>query len=209
MVLGLISAVVLASGSLLKAIAMILLGLLLGMVGTDVETGASRYSLRHLGTVRRHRLRVGRDGHVRFRRDHPQPRAGAERTAIGAAEDQQPDADLEGPHEVDRAILRGTAIGSIFGILPGGGTVIASFSSYTLEKKIAKDPSRFGKGAIEGVAGPGSGQQRRRADLVHSAADAGHSAERGDGADGRRDDDPRHRAGPAGDDQNSPICSGA
>jgi putative tricarboxylic transport membrane protein len=55
-----------------------------------------------------------------------------------------------------RAVLRGTGLGSILGILPGGGAVLASFASYTVEKKIARDPSRFGKGAIEGVAGPES-----------------------------------------------------
>src|SRR5256886_9780971 len=54
------------------------------------------------------------------------------------------------------AIMRGTVLGSILGILPGGGAVIASFAAYTLEKKIAKDPSRFGRGAIEGVAAPES-----------------------------------------------------
>jgi putative tricarboxylic transport membrane protein len=53
-------------------------------------------------------------------------------------------------------ILRGTAIGSFFGVLPGTGPAIASFSSYMVEKKLAADPSRFGRGAIEGVAGPES-----------------------------------------------------
>ena len=86
------------------------------------------------------------------------------------------------------------ASGSVLGILPGGGAMLSSFASYTVEKKIAKDPSQFGKGAIQGVAGPGVGQQRRRADVVHSAADARHSGERGDGDDGRRDDHPQHPA---------------
>ena len=67
-------------------------------------------------------------------------------------------------------MIRGTGLGSLLGILPGGGAVLASFAAYTVEKKIAKDPSRFGKGAIEGVAGPEVGQQRGGADLVHSAA---------------------------------------
>jgi putative tricarboxylic transport membrane protein len=52
------------------------------------------------------------------------------------------------------AILRGTVLGFVLGILPGGGAILASFLSYGIEKKVAKDPSRFGKGAIEGVAGP-------------------------------------------------------
>jgi len=55
-----------------------------------------------------------------------------------------------------KAVLRGTALGSALGILPGGGAVVSSFASYALEKRVSKDPSRFGKGAIEGVAGPES-----------------------------------------------------
>jgi putative tricarboxylic transport membrane protein len=58
--------------------------------------------------------------------------------------------------QVFPAILRGTALGSLLGILPGGGATLSAFASYTVEKKLAKDPSRFGKGAIEGVAGPES-----------------------------------------------------
>src|SRR5260370_27071991 len=59
-------------------------------------------------------------------------------------------------HDSWRAVLRGTGLGALLGILPGGGVVLASFAAYTVEKKVAKDPSRFGKGAIEGVAGPES-----------------------------------------------------
>ncbi len=99
------------------------------------------------------------------------------------------------------AVARGTILGSILGILPGGGSVIAAFAAYTLEKKLAKDPRRFGRGAIEGVAGPETRQQRGLADVLHPAAHPRHPAESGDGADGRRDDDPRHRAGSASDDQ--------
>jgi TctA family transporter len=54
------------------------------------------------------------------------------------------------------AVLRGTGLGSILGLLPGGGAMLASFGSYALEKKLSSDPSRFGKGAIQGVAGPES-----------------------------------------------------
>jgi putative tricarboxylic transport membrane protein len=54
------------------------------------------------------------------------------------------------------AVLRGTALGSILGVLPGGGATLSSFAAYVLEKKIARDPSRFGRGAVEGVAGPES-----------------------------------------------------
>ena len=98
-------------------------------------------------------------------------------------------------------MLRGTALGSMLGVLPGGGALLSAFAAYTMEKKIAGASGRFGKGDIRGVAGPESGQQRRRADLVHPDADARHPAQRGDGADGRRDDDQGHPARPAGDDQ--------
>ena len=99
----------------------------------------------------------------------------------------------------DRA--RHAASASLLGMLPGNGAVLGPFASYTLEKKLAKDPSRFGRGAIEGVAGPEVGQQCRRADRVHPAAHARHPAQRRDGADGRRDDHPRHRPRPADHDQ--------
>ena len=158
MVLGLIFAVVLAKGSVLKAIAMIVFGLLLSMVGSDIETGAVAHDLRHSRTRRRHRLRHRRDGRVRLRRDHPQSRAagGIDRDVV-QQQDHRPDADPAGSDRLRAgAIGRGTMLGSILGILPGGGAVIASFAAYTLEKKIAKDPSRFGRGAIEGVAAPES-----------------------------------------------------
>jgi putative tricarboxylic transport membrane protein len=72
-------------------------------------------------------------------------------------------------------IMRGTVLGSMLGILPGGGAALASFGAYTLEKKVSKNSAEFGKGAIEGVAGPESANNAGGADLVHSAADAGHT----------------------------------
>ena len=66
------------------------------------------------------------------------------------------------------AVMRGTALGSVLGVLPGGGPTLGAFSAYTLEKKLSKHPEEFGKGAVEGVAAPEVGQQRRGADLVHS-----------------------------------------
>jgi putative tricarboxylic transport membrane protein len=190
MVLGLIFAVVLAKGSVLKAIAMIVFGLLLSMVGSDIETGASRMAFNipeladGLGFAT---VAMGLFGFAEIIRN----------LDAGGEEDRQlvqqkvtglmPTAkDLK---DSTPAILRGTVLGSILGILPGGGAVIASFAAYTLEKKISKDPKRFGR----------ERQQRRGADLLHPAADARHPAERGDGADGRRDDHSRHRPGPAGD----------
>ena len=155
MVLGLIAAVVLANGSVLKALAMVVLGLLLGMIGTDVNSGVARFSF-----------------------DVPELSDGIEFVAVamgmfGFAEiilnlEQKEKREVFTskvtnlmPRWVDfkrafPAILRGTGIGSVLGILPGGGAVLASFSSYAIEKKISKHPEEFGHGAIEGVAGPES-----------------------------------------------------
>jgi TctA family transporter len=155
MVLGLVSAVVLAHGSLIKAVCMILVGLLLGIVGTDVNSGIARYSLGiselsdGIGFVS---VAMGMFGFGEIISNLEQ---GEERevntSKVGSLMPTWTDLKMSfGP------IVRGTALGTIFGILPGSHTVIASFSSYTLEKKLAKDPSRFGKGAIEGVAGPES-----------------------------------------------------
>ena len=155
MVLGLVSAVVLAHGSLIKAVCMILVGLLLGIVGTDVNSGIARYALGiselsdGIGFVS---VAMGMFGFGEIIANLEQ---GEERevntSKVGSLMPTWTDLKMSfGP------IVRGTALGTIFGILPGSHTVIASFSSYTLEKKLAKDPSRFGKGAIEGVAGPES-----------------------------------------------------
>ncbi len=158
MVLGLITAVVLAHGSVIKAIAMILIGLLFGLVGTDVNSGATRYTfgvsvlwdgLDFLPMV------IGMFGVVEIIRNLEQPDLG--RSAISARfRDLWP--SMKDFHESWRAVLRGTGLGALLGILPGGGVVLASFAAYTVEKKVARDPSRFGKGAIEGVAGPEFGQ---------------------------------------------------
>jgi len=157
MVLGLVAAVVLASGSLIKAIAMILVGLLLGLVGTDVNSGIARYSFGiselsdGIGFVS---VAMGMFGFAEIIGNLEAKQADRSGAKISEVKSLMPTAeDIRmsiGP------ILRGTAIGTVFGILPGSHTVIAAFSSYTMEKKLAKDPSRFGKGAIEGVAGPES-----------------------------------------------------
>src|ERR1700720_616300 len=157
MVLGLIFATVLAKGSVLKAIAMIVFGLLLSMVGSDIETGASRMAFNvpeladGLGFAT---VAMGVFGFAEIIRNLD---AGAEmdrelvQQKISGLMPTKKDLKDSFP-----AIVRGTILGSILGILPGGGAVIASFAAYTFEKKIAKDPSRFGRGAIEGVAAPES-----------------------------------------------------
>jgi TctA family transporter len=155
MLLGLIASIALAHGSVPKALAMVVLGLLLGLVGTDIYTGAPRFTF-----------------------GIPELAEGLNFVALavgvfGIAEILK---NLEGEHTrsvVTRALgrlwpssedlramvapmLRGTALGSALGVLPGGGAILASFASYTLEKRLSKTPEAFGKGAIAGVAGPES-----------------------------------------------------
>ena len=155
MVLGLVAACVLASGALIKAIAMILVGLLLGIVGTDVNSGLARYSFGiseltdGIGFVS---VAMGMFGFAEIIANletQNLDRGASQISKVGSLMPTRDDMKRSiGP------ILRGTGLGVIFGILPGSHTVIAAFSSYTLEKKISKTPERFGKGAIEGVAGP-------------------------------------------------------
>ncbi len=156
MVLGLIGAVVLASGSLPKAVGMILLGLLLGLVGTDVNSGVARYSF-----------------------DIPQLTDGIGFVAVAMGtfafaeiisnlerkeEHREVFTDKVGSlmptkqefKEAAPAVVRGTLLGSVLGVLPGGGALLSAFAAYTIEKKISKTPERFGKGAVQGVAGPES-----------------------------------------------------
>src|SRR5215475_1930745 len=155
MLMGLVAAAVLAQGDMVKSLAMVAFGLLLGIVGTDVNTGTQRYSfgvpelsdgigfivvavgvfaigeiINNLGESEERRIFTSKVGSL-------MPSLEDFKQSIGP-------------------ILRGTGLGCFFGVLPGAGPAIASFASYILEKKIADDPSRFGKGAIEGVAAPES-----------------------------------------------------
>jgi putative tricarboxylic transport membrane protein len=155
MVMGLVFAVVLARGSILKAIAMILVGVLLSTVGTDLETGEERmtFGLPFLADgIDFAVLAMGIFGIAEIMRnlDHTETRD-VVRQAIGRLLPNKDDFK-----QSYKPVLRGTFIGAILGILPGNGAVLGPFASYTLEKKIAKDPHRFGRGAIEGVAGPES-----------------------------------------------------
>jgi putative tricarboxylic transport membrane protein len=155
MVLGLVGAVVLASSSLLKAIGMIILGLLLGMIGTDVNSGVTRFDFG---------LPELQDG-IDF--------AIVAMGVFGFAEImtklEQKESHIDIPDKIGPlypnnqefrqawpAVMRGTALGSALGILLGGGAVLSSFASYTLEKKVSKHPERFGKGHPAGLASPES-----------------------------------------------------
>ena len=155
MVMGLVFAVVLARGSLPKAIAMIVLGLLLSTVGTDLETGQERltFGIAELSDgVDFAVLAMGIFGFAEIIRNLENPETrDVVRGKIGRLLPSKEDFK-----QSLMPILRGTGLGAILGILPGNGAVLGPFASYTLEKKIAKDPSRFGRGAIEGVAGPES-----------------------------------------------------
>ena len=156
MVLGLIAAVVLAHGSIIKAIAMIILGLLLGLVGTDVNSGVARYSFGlpelidgiGIGTIA-----MGMFGFseiIRNLEHSDEKREVFTKSVTGL---------LPNWSDIKRCAMptiRGTALGSVLGILPGGGPVLGSFSAYTLEKKISKTPEKFGTGMMEGVAAPES-----------------------------------------------------
>jgi len=155
MVAGLAFAVVLARGSLLKASGMILAGLLLATIGTDLETGEERMTL-GFATLSDGLdfavLAMGIFGFAEILRNIESPEArDVTRGQIGRL--------LPNMEDLKRCIapvIRGTVIGGALGILPGNGAVLGPFASYTVEKKLAKDPSRFGRGAIEGVAGPES-----------------------------------------------------
>src|SRR5690349_12446084 len=158
MILGLIGAVVLASGSLIKAIAMIVLGLLLGLVGTDVNSGVARYSFDipeltdGIGFVT---IAMGVFGYGEIisnlsqSSEHREVFTGKVKGLFPTKEDFK---------NMIPAVLRGTALGSALGILPGGGALLAAFAAYTVEKKTKLKPGEvpFGKGNIRGVAAPES-----------------------------------------------------
>ena len=153
MLFGLIAAVVLASGSVIKAVAMVLLGLLFGLVGTDVSSGVTRYGF---GVPELYDgidfvpVAVGLFGLAEIMANLDRP--DEERSLAAKVGSLWP--TREETRRSIPAVLRGTLVGSLLGILPGGGAVLSSFAAYTLEKKISKTPEIFGKGAVEGVAAP-------------------------------------------------------
>jgi TctA family transporter len=155
MVLGLVAAVVLAHGSLLKAICMVILGLLLGLVGTDVNSGVLRFAFGiseladGIGFVT---VAMGMFGLAEIigNLEH----VGKREVFTKKVEHLFP--TREDWKRIWAPVLRGTFLGSALGILPGGGALLASFGAYTLEKKVSRYSHEFGKGAIEGVAAPES-----------------------------------------------------
>ncbi len=155
MILGLVASVVLAHGSLLQAIGMIVLGLILGLVGTDVNSGMERYTFDNpnladginfvvlamgmfgLGEI----IKNLEDEHNRT-------------TSISKVSGLM--LNKEDIKRIFWPVVRGTGLGSLLGILPGGGAMLASFAAYSIEKKVSPNSKMFGKGAIEGVAAPES-----------------------------------------------------
>lgn len=155
MLMGLVAAAVLAEGDMIRSLAMVGMGLLLGIVGSDVNTGLARFSFGiteltdGIGfvVVAVGVFAVGEIINNLGEETERQVFTSAIKSLMPTREDLR--ASI-GP------ILRGTGLGAFFGVLPGTGPAVASLSSYMLEKKLATDPSRFGRGAIEGVAGPES-----------------------------------------------------
>ncbi len=153
MVLGLVASVVLASGSLLNAIGMVILGLLLGLIGTDVNSGSQRYTFdmpELADGINFVIVAMGMFGIGEIIRnlEHGEDRNLLMKKVKGLMLTRDDIKRIVAP------VLRGTFLGSALGILPGGGAMLASFSAYSIEKKVSPNAKEFGKGAIEGVAAP-------------------------------------------------------
>ncbi len=153
--LGLIVATVLAQGSIFKSIAMLTLGVALGLVGTDVQTGQVRFTFGFFELfegINFVAVAMGIFGIAEIVRNLENPENRGKTIAkVGSL--------MLTKTEIKRAtpsVLRGTVVGSILGILPGGGLALSTFASYMLERRVSKYGHEFGTGAIEGVAGPES-----------------------------------------------------
>ena len=153
--LGLLVSIALAHGSILKALGMIVLGLLLGMVGQDIYTGQPRFTfgVRELfGGLNFVAVAVGVFGIAEILRNLERENE----REVGVKKVSNLWLTREDMRRIVMPIIRGTGIGSVLGILPGGGHILSSFASYSAEKRVSRTPQEFGKGAIEGVAGPES-----------------------------------------------------
>jgi TctA family transporter len=155
MVLGLVTSVALAHGSIVKALAMVTLGLLLGTVGTDIFEGTPRFTMDFpelADGINFVAVAVGVFGIAEILRNLENERD----REVGVAQVGSLMPTREDLKTIAMPVMRGTLLGSLLGVLPGGGHILASFAAYTLEKRLSKTPERFGKGAIEGVAAPES-----------------------------------------------------
>ena len=155
MVLGLLGAVALAHGSVLRAICMVLVGVLLSLIGTDITSGGQRFTAgfsQLFDGIEFVALVMGLFGvaEVIGTAGRPTNRELVTRKVTGLMPTRE---DLR---HMAPAVLRGTGLGSLLGLLPGGGATLASFAAYAVEKKVSKRPQEFGTGLIEGVAAPES-----------------------------------------------------
>lgn len=151
--LGLVASITLAHGSIVKAVGMILFGLLAGLVGTDLNSATTRFTFGSLSLVdglNMVAIAVGLFGVPEMLTKFED---GTSRSILVRKVTNLMPSRSELRASV-KAILRGTVLGSFLGVLPGGGAMLSSFASYALEKKVSRTPERFGHGAIEGVAGP-------------------------------------------------------
>src|ERR1700704_2818260 len=156
MLMALVAAAVLAQGDMIKSLAMVVLGLLLGIVGTDVNTGVQRFSFGVTEPPDGIGFIVVAVGVFAIGEIISNLCSDSAERAVFTAKVTNLWPTKDDFKRCIGPILRGTGLGAFFGVLPGTGPAIASFASYMVEKKIAADPTRFGKGAIEGVAGPES-----------------------------------------------------
>jgi putative tricarboxylic transport membrane protein len=153
MVLGLVASIVLASGSILHALAMVMIGLLLGLVGTDINSGAQRFAMgipELIDGINFVVIAMGIFGlgEIAINLEHADTREPMVKKVTGLWPTREDWRRIRAP------IVRGTLLGSVLGLLPGGGAALASFGAYALEKKVCANRAEFGKGAIEGVAAP-------------------------------------------------------
>jgi TctA family transporter len=154
MVFGLVATLLLARGSILKALGMLVIGLMLGLIGTDINSGAQRFTFGiseladGIGFVP---VSIGLFGIAEIIANLENPERRSAISRIGTLWPTRQEARRAGP-----AVLRGTALGSLLGVLPGGGTLLSAFAAYMIEKRISKNPAEFGHGAVEGLAAPES-----------------------------------------------------
>lgn len=152
---GLIAAVTLSPGDNVKGLIMVLIGMLLSMIGTDINSGIPRFTFSNynlmdgisFGIVA---MAIFGLAELMYNILHLDKVQLAKNPTSKLTLSKQDIKESSGP------ILRGTLLGSFLGTIPGAGVTISAFASYALEKKISKTPSKFGEGAIEGVAGPES-----------------------------------------------------
>ena len=154
-IFGLLAATILAHGSVIKAIGMVCLGLVLGMVGIDVNSGSTRLTF---GSTELYDgidfvvIAVGLFGVAEIASNLEFKEArGILQSTIGRLWPT-----VQEFKESWAAVLRGTVVGTVLGVLPGGGATLSAFSAYSVEKKLSRHPEKFGHGAIAGVAGPES-----------------------------------------------------